>query len=101
MEFIQQNIMLVILAVASGSMLLATHFMGAAGSQVTTTEATTMINREDAQIIEVRDAADFSGGRMTPADVLQRNPSIFLFPIFVLAIVVIFIFAVLRSKFDL
>lgn len=46
-------------------------------------------------------AADFSGGRMTPADVLQRNPSIFLFPIFVLAIVVIFIFAVLRSKFDL
>ncbi|MDQ5880111.1 MAG: hypothetical protein QG584_558 [Pseudomonadota bacterium] len=67
MEFIQQNIMLVILAVASGSMLLATHFMGAAGSQVTTTEATTMINREDAQILDVRDVSEFSTGHLLGA----------------------------------
>jgi rhodanese-related sulfurtransferase len=67
LEFIQQNIMLVILAVASGSMLLATHFMGAAGSQVTTTEATTMINREDAQILDVRDVSEFSTGHLLGA----------------------------------
>ncbi|MDQ5944761.1 MAG: hypothetical protein QG592_142 [Pseudomonadota bacterium] len=59
--------MLVILAVASGSMLLATHFMGAAGSQVTTTEATTMINREDAQILDVRDVSEFSTGHLLGA----------------------------------
>jgi rhodanese-related sulfurtransferase len=67
LEFIQQNIMLVILAITSGAMLVATGFMGAVGARVTTTEATTMINREDAQIIDVRDVADFSTGHMMGA----------------------------------
>lgn len=67
MEFIQQNLMLVLLAVTSGSMLLFTHFMGAAGSQVTTTEATTMINREDAQVLDVRDASEFASGHLLGA----------------------------------
>jgi rhodanese-related sulfurtransferase len=66
LEFIQQNIMLVILAVTSGAMLFATGFM-AAGARVTTTEATTMINREDAQIIDVRDVSEFSTGHLMGA----------------------------------
>ncbi|MFB3787377.1 MAG: hypothetical protein ACE15F_13515 [bacterium] len=45
--------------------------------------------------------AGFSVGRVTPAEILRRNPSIFLLPIFLLAVVVIFLFAIMRSKFDL
>ncbi len=67
MEFIQQNLMLVILAVTSGAMLFATGFMAAGGARVTTTEATTMINREDAQIIDIRDVAEFSTGHLMGA----------------------------------
>ncbi|MBW7902334.1 MAG: rhodanese-like domain-containing protein [Rhodocyclaceae bacterium] len=66
MEFIQQNILLVILAVTSGAMLLATGF-GIGGPRVTTSEATNLINREDAQVIDVRDAAEFAGGHLIGA----------------------------------
>lgn len=71
MEFIQQNLMLVILAVTSGTMLIATGFMGASGTRVTTTEATTLINREDAEIIDVRDAAEFASGHLMGAKNIQ------------------------------
>ncbi|HEX5804435.1 MAG TPA: rhodanese-like domain-containing protein [Azospira sp.] len=66
MDFIQQNLMLVILAVTSGAMLLATGF-GGGGARVTTSEATNLINREDAQVIDIRDAAEFSGGHLIGA----------------------------------
>ncbi len=66
MEFIQQNILLVILAVTSGAMLFATGF-GAGGARVSTSEATNLINREDAQVIDVREAADFGGGHLIGA----------------------------------
>jgi rhodanese-related sulfurtransferase len=67
LDFILQNIMLVLLAVASGTMLLVTHFLGAAGSRVTTGEATTLINREDAQVIDVREPTEFAGGHLLGA----------------------------------
>lgn len=66
MEFIQQNLMLVILAVTSGAMLLATSFFGG-GPRVTTGEATKLINREDAQVIDVREAGDFAAGHLIGA----------------------------------
>lgn len=63
--------MLVILAVTSGAMLIGTSFMGSMGSRVSTTEATTMINREDAQILDVRDASEFSTGHLMGARNIQ------------------------------
>lgn len=65
MEFIQQNILLVILAVTSGAMLLFTGF--GFGPRVTTSEATNLINREDAQVLDVRDPAAFAGGHLSGA----------------------------------
>lgn len=67
MEFIQQNLLLVILAVTSGAMLLATGLFNGGGKQVSTSEATLLINREDAQVIDVRDAAEFASGHLLAA----------------------------------
>lgn len=66
MEFIQQNLMLVILTVASGAMLLATGFLGG-GPRVTTSEATKLINREDAQVLDIREAGEFATGHLIGA----------------------------------
>jgi rhodanese-related sulfurtransferase len=66
LEFIQQNILLVILAVTSGIMLLTTGF-GAGGPRVSTGEATKLINREDAQVLDIREAAEFAGGHLIGA----------------------------------
>lgn len=65
MEFIQQNIMLVLLAVTSGAMLAFTSFGGR--GRVSVNEATQLINRDDAQVIDLRDAADFAGGHLVGA----------------------------------
>jgi len=67
LEFIQQNLLLVILAVASGSMLLATGLFSGGGARVSTNEATQLINREDAQIIDVRDATEYAAGHLAGA----------------------------------
>lgn len=66
MDFIQQNLLLVILALTSGAMLLATGF-GGGGARVSTGEATNLINREDAQVIDVREAAGFGSGHLIGA----------------------------------
>lgn len=67
MEFIQQNLMLVILTIASGSMLLFHTFKRDSGKSVNPTQATLLINREDAQVIDIRDAGEFSGGHLQGA----------------------------------
>ena len=63
MEFIQQNLLLVILTVTSGAMLFATSFFGG-GPRLTTVEATNLINREDAQVIDVREQPEWAKGRI-------------------------------------
>ena len=65
MEFIQQNIFLVLLALGSGGALLVLTFRGA-GSQkgVTPIQATMLINREDAQVIDVRTADEYVVGHL-------------------------------------
>lgn len=70
MEFIQQNIYLVAIAVLSGSMLLVTSLRRPGGGRaLTPTQATLLINREDAQLVDVREPAEFVAGH--PA--LARN----------------------------
>jgi len=64
LEFIQQNLMLVILAVTSGTMLIATTWLQGKGSRVTTSEATLLINREDAQVLDVREGSEFATGHL-------------------------------------
>lgn len=68
MEFLKNNIMLVAVAFVSGAMLLWPYLRrGAGGPWVTTLEATQLINREDALVLDVRDPAEFAGGHMLGA----------------------------------
>ena len=64
MDFIRQNWLLVTLAVVSGLGLLATSFRRGGAGQVTPTEATLLINREDAIVLDVREPAEFSAGHI-------------------------------------
>lgn len=66
MEFIQQNIYLVAIAVLSGVMLLVTSLRRPGGGHaLTPTQATLLINREDAQLIDVREVAEFAAGHVS------------------------------------
>ena len=62
MDFIQQNILLVTVVVFSGSMLIWQTIQAAGGKQVSPADATRMLNREDAVIIDVRSPAEFAAG---------------------------------------
>ena len=65
MEFIRQNLSLVVLAIVSGSMLAFYSFRRPGGSHsLTPTEATLLINREDAQIIDVREPDEYVAGHL-------------------------------------
>ena len=68
MGFISRHWELVALALASGGMLLWPLLRrGAGGPWVTTLEATQLMNRNDAMVIDVRPAADFAGGHILGA----------------------------------
>lgn len=68
MEFIKNNIMLIAVACVSGAMLLWPYLRrGTGGPWVSTLEATQMINREDALVLDVREPAEFSAGHMLGA----------------------------------
>lgn len=68
MDFIKNNIMLIAVAFVSGAMLLWPYLRrGTGGPWVTTLEATQLINREDALVLDVRDPAEFAGGHMLGA----------------------------------
>jgi rhodanese-related sulfurtransferase len=64
LEFIQQNILLVFLALGSGAALLVLTFRAPGKSGLTPTQATLLINRENAQVIDLRGADDYSGGHL-------------------------------------
>jgi rhodanese-related sulfurtransferase len=66
-EFLQQNIMWVALAAASGGMLLWQMIDGSAGNGISVAEATLLINRQDALIVDVRETAEWSAGHMPDA----------------------------------
>ena len=65
MEFIQQNILLVLLALGSGAALLVLTFRSSGGNAgLTPTQATLLINRENAQVIDVRGSDEYVGGHL-------------------------------------
>jgi rhodanese-related sulfurtransferase len=68
MEFVKNNVMLISVAVVSGAMLVWPYLRrGAGGPWVGTLEATQLINRQDALVLDVRDTAEFAGGHMLGA----------------------------------
>jgi len=67
MEFINQNILLVGLVAVSGLSLLWPLLARPAGNSVNPAEATLLINREDAYILDVREADEFAAGHLPEA----------------------------------
>ena len=67
MEFIQQNLMWAGLAAISGGMLLWQMFNGTGGSNISVGDATLLINRQDALVVDVRETAEWSTGHIPNA----------------------------------
>ena len=67
MEFINQNILLISLVVVSGVTLFWQMLSGAKANELSPVQATQLINREDAQIVDVRDASEFAAGHLPNA----------------------------------
>ena len=67
LEFINQNILLIGLVVMSGGALLWQLFGGAGVNGVNPVEATLLINREDAHVVDVRETDEFANGHLPDA----------------------------------
>jgi rhodanese-related sulfurtransferase len=67
-EFIQKNLLLVVVAVVSGLMLLWPLVRRSTGGPwVSPTEATHLVNREDALVVDVRDVGEYNAGHILGA----------------------------------
>ena len=65
MDFIQNNLLLIAVAFASGAMLIWPLVRRSAGGPwVGTLQATQLINREDALVLDVREPAEFAKGHV-------------------------------------
>lgn len=67
MEFVQQNLMWVALALVSGGMLLWPMVAGGGAQNLTPAQATLLINREDALVLDVRETGEWSTGHIPGA----------------------------------
>jgi rhodanese-related sulfurtransferase len=69
MHFLQENWMLVLVFVSSGLMLAWSYLQGAkaGGKNIGCAEATMLVNRQDAVLLDVREANEFEGGRLPNA----------------------------------
>ena len=67
MEFLQENMIWVALACVSGGMLLWPMVAGGTVSHLSPAEATLLMNREDALVLDVRETAEWSSGHITGA----------------------------------
>ena len=68
MEFVRNNILLILVALVSGAMLLWPLLRRATGGPwVNAQQATNMINREDALLVDVRDPGEFGAGHILGA----------------------------------
>ena len=67
MEFINQNVLLISLVVVSGLSLLWPAFARSSGNGVNPGEATLLINREDAHIVDVREPDEYAAGHLPEA----------------------------------
>ncbi|HEX7054094.1 MAG TPA: rhodanese-like domain-containing protein [Burkholderiales bacterium] len=67
-EFVRQNYLLVAVALVSGAMLVWPYVRRVTGGPwVTPTQATQLINREDALVIDVREPAEYGTGHVLGA----------------------------------
>ena len=68
MQFIQNNLLLFVVALVSGGMLLWPLVRRSTGGPwVNATQATHLINREDAIVLDVRDPGEFAAGHVLGA----------------------------------
>ena len=67
MEFINQNVLLISLVVVSGLSLLWPAIARPSGNGVNPGEATLLINREDAHIVDVREPDEYAAGHLPDA----------------------------------
>ena len=68
MKFLQDNILLIAVAFVSGAMLLWPYVRRATGGpSVSPSQATQLINREDALVIDVREPGEFGAGHILGA----------------------------------
>lgn len=69
MDFLKDNVLLIGLAIGSGFMLLIPSFKKSASGvpNVSPAEAVTLINRSNALVLDVRDAAEFATGHIANA----------------------------------
>ena len=68
MEFIRNNLLLIVVAFVSGAMLIWPLVRRSAGGPwVGTLQATQLINREDALVIDVRDPGEYGAGHILGA----------------------------------
>ncbi|MCX7150342.1 MAG: rhodanese-like domain-containing protein [Rhodocyclales bacterium] len=67
MEFVQQNLIWVALALVSGGMLLWPMVAGGTVARLTPAEATLMMNREDALVLDVRETGEWGSGHIPGA----------------------------------
>lgn len=67
MEFIQQNMMWVGLALVSGTMLIWPMLTGGGKDELSPAAATMKMNREDAVVLDVRDAIEWNAGHIQGA----------------------------------
>lgn len=67
MEFINQNILLIGIVVTSGLALLWQTFNRSGVAELNPAEATLLINREDAQVVDVREADEYASGHLPDA----------------------------------
>lgn len=66
-EFISQNVMLVLLFLTSGAMLVwpsIAKTMGGGSREIGTLETTRFMNAGDALVLDIRDTGEFNGGRI-------------------------------------
>jgi rhodanese-related sulfurtransferase len=68
MDFVRNNLLFFVVAFVSGAMLLWPLFRRTAGGPwVTIAEATHLINREDALVLDVRDPGEYGAGHILGA----------------------------------
>lgn len=67
-EFLRQNYLLVGVALASGTMLVWPYLRRATGGPwVTPAQATLLMNRDDALVVDVREPPEYAGGHVLGA----------------------------------
>ncbi|MDR0672783.1 MAG: rhodanese-like domain-containing protein [Zoogloeaceae bacterium] len=65
-EFIQNNILIIVIAIASGLMLVWPGLLQT-GKRLSAQQTTQRINHDNAEVIDVREAHEFAGGHLPGA----------------------------------